>query len=138
MSLPVGQQRSLERIEGRLTDSDPRLNSLFGIFNRLVRAESMPWFEQVKVRPVIDRIVWIAGGCRRLVRPAARMRMLLLLPAALTAMLCGLMIATGFPGSNRSAASNPKIPARELVVKPRLMMKPPLCRLALRVPAFAC
>jgi hypothetical protein len=138
MSLPVGQQRILERIEGRLRDSDPRLNSLYGIFNRLVRAESMPWFEQVKARPVIDRIVWFGGGCRRLVRPAARMRMLLLLPAALTAMLCGLMIATGFPGSSRAAASNMKIPARELVVKPRLLMKPPLCRLALRVPAFAC
>jgi hypothetical protein len=35
MSLPTGQQRVLEKIEGRLAQSDPRLVSLFTIFTRL-------------------------------------------------------------------------------------------------------
>ena len=35
MSLPTGQQRVLESIEGKLAESDPRLVSLFSIFTRL-------------------------------------------------------------------------------------------------------
>lgn len=138
MSLPVAQQRILERIEGRLNETDPRLAALFGIFNRLCRAEAMPWFERVKVRPVADRLAWAAGCCRRVMhRPAARMRALLLLPAALIAIVFALLLAVGFPGSGRPS-HGPKQPARELVIKPRLVMKPPLCRFGLRVPAIAC
>lgn len=139
MSLPVGQQRILERIEGRLRETDPRLIALFGIFNRLCHAEAMPWFERVKARPVADRVAWAAGCCRHLIRrPAARMRALLLLPAALIAIVFALLLAVGFPGSGRPS-HGPKQPARELVIKPRLSIKPPpLCRFGLRVPAIAC
>ena len=38
MSLPTGQQRTLESIEGKLAESDPRLVSLFSIFTRLTLA----------------------------------------------------------------------------------------------------
>ena len=63
MSLPTGQQRILESIEGKLAESDPRLASLFSIFTRLNLAEKMPWIEQVAVRPVADRL----AGIRKLV-----------------------------------------------------------------------
>ena len=42
MSLPSSQQRVLDRIEGRLRDSDPRLMALFVIFTKLTRDEEMP------------------------------------------------------------------------------------------------
>ena len=98
MSLPTGQQRVLDRIEGRLAESDPRLASLFSIFTRLTRAENMPWLEQVRARPVAYRISRISAWFRGLGRrPAARARAMLLLPAALAAMACALTIAFGFP-----------------------------------------
>src|SRR6516225_4833983 len=118
MSLPTGQQRVLERIEGKLRESDPRLVSLFTIFTRLTLTEKMPWIEQVKVRPVAYRIArigtWFRGIGRR---PAARVRAMLLLPAALAATACALTIAFGFPGSQRPAPgartpAPPSFPAR--------------------------
>ena len=59
MSLPTGQQRVLERIEGRLAESDPRLVSLFTIFTRLTRAERMPWFVLVSAS---GKILWKHDG----------------------------------------------------------------------------
>ena len=55
MGLPVRQQRTLDEIEGRLAGSDPRLKSLFSIFSRLTIGEAMPWFENLRVRPIVDR-----------------------------------------------------------------------------------
>lgn len=133
MSLPAAQQRILVKIEGRLRDSDPRLSSLFVIFSRLTRDEAMPWLEQVKRRPLADRLLPVTTRLRRLHRnPVARIRTLLLLPAALTAMLCTLAMTTGFP-SHRSTPAAKSSVARELIVKTKA------CRLALtRGPSFAC
>lgn len=134
MSLPAAQQRTLRKIEGRLMDSDPLLSSRFVIFGRLVRDEAMPWAEQIKPRPVADRFVPTVTLTRRMFRrPAARVRALLLLPAALTAMMCALAIAAGFPSAHRGTPI-PKAPAaKELIVKARI------CRLGLiRGPAYAC
>jgi hypothetical protein len=50
MSLPSSQQRILDRIEGMLQDSDPRLTALFVIFTRLTRDEEMPRMEEVRAR----------------------------------------------------------------------------------------
>src|SRR6185437_4843589 len=73
MSLPIGQQRVLESIEGKLAESDPRLASLFSIFTRLNLAEKMPWIEQVAVRPVADRLASVGSWFRWTARrPAAR------------------------------------------------------------------
>src|SRR6266581_3062060 len=120
MSLPTGQQRVLESIAGKLAESDPRLVSLFSIFTRLTLAERMPWIEQVAVRP------------------AARVRAMVLLPAALTAVACALTIAFGFPGSQRHVPGAKAPAARELVVKSRdLVAKSRLCRAMIRMPAFA-
>jgi hypothetical protein len=134
MGLPTCQQRILERIEGELARSDPWLTSLFLIFTRLTRAEAMPWFEQLTVRPVLDVFARLMASCRRIFRrPAARARAMVLLPAAVTAMACALTLAFGFSGSQRSApgANNPV--GRELIVKHRL------CRVTLaRVPVLSC
>jgi hypothetical protein len=45
MSLPACQQRALDRIEKTLMAGDPRLGSLFAIFNRLTRHEAIPGTE---------------------------------------------------------------------------------------------
>lgn len=132
MSLPAGQHRILKKIEGILAESDPRLSSLFVIFTRLEQGEAMPRLETVKPRPVADRVAWTLALARRLrARPAARARALLLLPAALAALMCGLAIAVGFPGTGRSTPA--KAPAaRELVIKTRNCMLP-----RLRFPTYA-
>lgn len=140
MGLPTGQQRVLERIEGKLAESDPRLVSLFTIFTRLTRAENMPWIEQVRARPVAYRIgrigAWFRGAGRR---PAGRVRGMLLLPAALTAMACALTIAFGFPGNQRPVSGARTPAARELVVRSRALVgRARICRLVVRMPAFAC
>jgi hypothetical protein len=139
MSLPSGQQRVLESIEGKLAESDPRLVSLFSIFTRLTLAEAMPWIEQVAVRPVADRLAsighWFRWTARR---PAARARAMVLLPAALTAVACALTIAFGFPGSQRHVPGAKAPAARELIVKSRdLMSRARLCRAMIRMPALA-
>ncbi len=130
MSLPASQQRTLTKIQGRLAGSDPELASLFVIFSRLAADEAMPRIENLRVRPVADRAAWIASRFRR---PAARIRALLLLPAALSAMVCAVLIATGFPGTHRTAPAAKPPAGRELIVKTTR-----LCRLGLaRVPVFS-
>jgi hypothetical protein len=136
MSLPARQQRKLKEIEGRLTGSDPRLRSLFGIFTRLTTGEAMPWFEAVPTRPVADALAASRSLIRRIARrPASRVRALLLLPAALSAMVCGIMIAAGLSGAQRPAHVSAKPPAsRELILKTSR-----ICRLGMiRYPALAC
>jgi hypothetical protein len=138
MSLPIGQQRVLESIEGKLSESDPRLVSLFSIFTRLTLTEKMPWIEQIAVRPVAYRLGALAYWFRWMARrPTARIRAMVLLPAALTAVACALTIAFGFPGSQRHVPGSKAPAARELVVKSRdLMAKARLCRARIPIPAF--
>jgi hypothetical protein len=136
MSLPARQQRKLREIEGGLTGSDPRLRSLFGIFTRLTTGEAMPWFEAVPTRPVAEALAAFRSLIRRIARrPASRVRALLLLPAALSAMVCGIMIAAGLSGAQRPAHASAKPPAaRELILKTSR-----ICRLGMiRYPALAC
>ena len=139
MSLPTGQQRTLESIEGKLAESDPRLVSLFSIFTRLTLAETMPWIEQVAVRPVADRLAAIGHWFHWIGRrPAARVRAMVVLPAVLTAVACALTIAFGFPGSQRHVPGTRAPAARELVVKSRdLVTRARLCRAMIRMPALA-
>jgi hypothetical protein len=135
MSLPARQLRKLEEIEGSLTGSDPRLRSLFAIFTRLTRGEAMPWFEQVPLRPIADGLAAVRGAVRSIARrPAARVRALLLLPAMLGAMVCGIMIAAGVHGRAAASVSVKPPAARELILKSSKM-----CRLGIiRFPALAC
>ena len=136
MSLPARQQRKLREIEGGLTGSDPRLRSLFGIFTRLTTGEAMPWFEAVPTWRVADALAAFRSLIRRIARrPASRVRALLLLPAALSAMVCGIMIAAGLSGAQRPVHASAKPPAaRELILKTSR-----ICRLGMiRYPALAC
>jgi len=132
MGLPGGQQRVLERIEGRLARADPRLESLFAIFTRLSLTEAMPWIEQVKARPVRYYLTRPAAWFRRIVaRPATRVRAFLVISTALVAM--ALTITFGFSGSQRPVHGTKMPVAREFIAKHRL------CRLGLmRASVLAC
>jgi hypothetical protein len=134
MGLPAGQQRMLEKIDVKLTQADPRLNSLFAIFTRLTHTDAMPWTEQLKASPLRDSVTSVRFRFRMLtLRPVARVRALLLLPAALVAMVCALTISFALTGGHRPVPGAKAPAARELVVKDRL------CRLSLmRVPVLAC
>jgi hypothetical protein len=94
----------------------------------------MPLLEQMRVRPALDMFASLAYWCRRLGRrPAARVRALVLLPAALTAMACALTLAFGFSGSQRSTPGATTPIAKQLTVKHKL------CRITLvRVPILSC
>jgi hypothetical protein len=93
MGLPVSQRRSLDRIEGALRASDPRLAALFTIFSRLNRDEEMPRLEQLKAglawlrlwlrtRPALARR-WVRASWRRTRSSAKpRLRKALFFPAA--------------------------------------------------------
>jgi hypothetical protein len=127
MSLPATQQRILVKIEGGLTASDPVLSSRFVMFSRLTNGEAMPGVEQIRPRPIADRLLPVVTAARRVSRrPAARVRALMLLPAALTAMLCALAISVGFPGAHRGTPAAKSPAARELVVG-----KGKVCRLGI-------
>jgi hypothetical protein len=135
MSLPARQLHKLKEIEGGLTGSDARLRSLFAIFTRLTRGEAMPWFEEVPVRPIRDALAAVRGGMRRIARlPAARVRALLLIPAAVSALVCGVMIAAGLTGAHRPSVSAKPPAGRELILKTTRV-----CRLGMiRFPVMAC
>jgi hypothetical protein len=121
VSLPARQQRTLDRIERRLTASDPLLHSWFTIFTRLTRDEDMPRIEEVRAR--LTRFgSWIARRTapvrRRIPRPSARVKTILFFPVALAAMVGALVIGASGPAMQR-CASSVRYPATELVVKAR-------------------
>jgi Protein of unknown function (DUF3040) len=84
MSLPAGQQRTLQRIERTLAAGDPELDSLFAVFTRLTAQDVMPRTEQVPARPrrlgsaaamfivltallgviLLSALTWSGPGCR--------------------------------------------------------------------------
>lgn len=51
MGLPTSQQRVLDRIEDALKRREPRLASMFAIFNRLNIHERLPWTEALEAVP---------------------------------------------------------------------------------------
>jgi Protein of unknown function (DUF3040) len=136
VSLPASQQRTLNRIERMLRDSDPRLAALFAIFTRLTWDEEIPRIEQVRAR--LTRIGgWFARRTepvrRRTPRVPRRLKAILFFPAALAAVACALLIGSSGPAAHRCAATV-RAPATELIVKARQ------CRLTLArtpVPFFA-
>lgn len=50
MSLNFHQQRQLDRIEYRLSRSDPRLAAMLAVFGRLAAGECLPTEEQIATR----------------------------------------------------------------------------------------
>jgi hypothetical protein len=57
MSLPVGQQRVLDDIEGALQASEPRLASMYAIFTRLTKNEMRPRREELPTGRI--RLGWL-------------------------------------------------------------------------------
>jgi hypothetical protein len=121
VSLPTRQQRSLDRIERKLTASDPVLHSWFTIFTRLTRDEEMPRIEEVRAR--LARFgSWLSRRAspvrRRMPHLSTRAKAILFFPAALAAMVVTLLIGASGPAVQRCATSV-RMPATELVVKAR-------------------
>jgi hypothetical protein len=122
----------LNRIDRMLRDSDPRLVALFSIFTRLTWDEEIPRIEEVRAR--LARFSgWIARCTepvrRSIPRPSARIRAILVFPAALAAVACALLIGGSGPAVHRCAATV-RAPAHELIIMARQ------CRLTLaRTPA---
>jgi hypothetical protein len=83
MSLPARQERELELIEGALEATEPRLASMFAMFNRLAKGERPVSAERVRSR------AWRWG--RRCWQPDALRRIAILLALAAVA-LSGLIL----------------------------------------------
>lgn len=67
MSLPVGQQRVLDDIEGALQASEPRLASMYAIFTRLTKNETRPRREELSAACI--RLGWLRClSVRRVIR----------------------------------------------------------------------
>ena len=73
MGLPASQQRVLDRIEEALKKREPRLASMFAIFNRLNIHERLPWIEALAPLP------WWS---MKRYHPSARIRAFVLLSLA--------------------------------------------------------
>jgi hypothetical protein len=88
MSLPASQQRVLDRIEETLKRREPRLASMFAIFNRLNIHERVPWIEALKPVP------WWS---MKRYHPSARIRAFLLVTLA-----AALVVSAVFVGMSQS------------------------------------
>ncbi|SRR6266516_6097226 len=83
MSLPASQQRVLDRIEEALRRCEPRLASMFTMFNRLNIHERLPWIEALEAVP------WWSP--KRL-HAAARIRAAVLLTLAAALVVSGIFL----------------------------------------------
>ena len=88
MSLPASQQRILDRIEEALKRHEPRLASMFAIFDRLNIHERRPWIEALKPAP------W--WSLKRY-HPSSRIRAFVLI-----ALAAGLVVSAVFVGTSQS------------------------------------
>ena len=88
MTLPASQQRVLDRIEEVLKRREPRLASMFAIFNRLNVHERLPGIEALKPAP------W--WSLKRY-HPSARIRAFVLLTLA-----AALVVSAVFVGMSQS------------------------------------
>jgi hypothetical protein len=79
MSLPAGQQRVLDRMEGALRASEPRLTSMYAIFSQLNAGEPIA-AEQ------------LAGKRLRWFQPGTAMYAIVLIPVMFAAVLIGALL----------------------------------------------
>ncbi len=84
MSLPISQQRILDRIEHGLRTHDSRLTSMFATFTRLTRLDEMPEVEQLKPGR--------RKASARTGRRGAQVRWIAFVPVALVAVLSAVVI----------------------------------------------
>jgi hypothetical protein len=131
VGLPARQRRVLDRIEGALRGSDPRLVAMFAIFGRLTRGEEMPRIEELRHRAAITLLrarLWLAavrgwlGGRVRGRRPRA-----VLFPLALVLMTASIVLVARFGGAPR-CSSTTAVAAAKLQPRSRLIPKGRVCR----------
>jgi hypothetical protein len=135
MGLPVSQQKSLERIESALRDSDPRLAALFTIFSRLNRDEEMPRLEQLKAglawlrlwlrtRPALARR-WLRTSWRAMRTSGRRkLRTALFFPAALAVVACSFWFGGSYSGSARCTSVPRTAGITQLISNGKIKAKP--------------
>ena len=88
MGLPASQQRVLDRIEEALKKREPRLASMFAIFNRLNIHERLPW---------VEALVPVPWWSPKRYHPTARARAIVLLTLA-----AALVVSAVFVGMSQS------------------------------------
>jgi hypothetical protein len=115
MSLPAGQQRTLDAIAEGLCLSEPKLASMFTIFTRLSKNDTAPRREQLTAEPGlrgwltrISAIFWsgLPGGQTEPGRRTWR-RILVLGQLAIAAVLTVVFVALNAHSSGRCATSAP-------------------------------
>jgi hypothetical protein len=154
MGLPVSQQRSLDRIESALRDSDPRLAALFMIFSRLNRDEEMPRMEQLKAglawlrlwlrtRPALARR-WLRTSWRGLRTSGRRkLRTALFFPAALAVVVCSFWLGGTYSSGARCTSVPRTAGITQLIANGKTKAKPRVrprirAKSAKASPAAAC
>lgn len=133
MGLPARQRRVLDRIEGTLAGSDPRLAAKFAIFERLTRDEEMPRIEELRHRLAILSLrirLWMTPGRSR---PRGRLRrrpLAVLFPIALVMATVTIVLVARFGGSPRCTSATTVATAKQF---PRGKLMPKTAR---RCPAL--
>jgi hypothetical protein len=132
MGLPARQRRVLERIEGTLRGSDPKLAALYTIFSRLTRDEEMPRIEQLRHGAIIMiarlRYALRAFCGKTFGRLVPRQRAVLFFPLAIALATASIVFAArSSSGSGctpvKSAAAG-KIPPRGELCRSGTMLYP--------------
>jgi hypothetical protein len=115
MSLPVCQQRALDRMEGALRASEPHLTSMYAIFTRLNATEPVR-----TERLTRKRLRWI--------QPGTAMYAIVLIPVMFAAIIVGALLGGGARNATACEASysvggvsplttRPSCPAKATVAK---------------------
>ena len=91
MSLPAAQQRVLDRIEGALRASEPRLTSMYAIFAQLNAGEPV-----ATERLVRKRLGWLQHG--------TGMYAIVLVPVMFAAIIVGALLGSGARSANACEA----------------------------------
>jgi hypothetical protein len=131
MGLPARQRRVLDRIEGALRGSDPRLAALYAIFGRLTRDEEMPRIEQLRHKAVLlawrTRYRLVSFLSRVFGRLVPRQRAAIFFPLAIALAVTSIIFAAmASPGSSCA-------PVSPMAAGAKYMSATKLCRPA---PAF--
>jgi hypothetical protein len=115
MGLPARQRRILERTEGALRRSDPKLAMLFSTFGRLTQDEAMPCREAVKHG--IARALACLRGLRSVRIRRSRLRAqpgLLFLPLALVVLAGTITLAALTSTGNSCGAAKQAAAAKQV------------------------
>src|SRR5581483_7422130 len=118
MSLPVCQQRVLDRMEGALRASEPRLASMYAIFTRLNAGEPIP------AEPLTRRLRWF--------QPGTAMYAIVLIPVMFAAIIVGALLGGGMRSAAACEASYSVGGVSPLTTRPACPVKATVAKKAVR------